>query len=85
MEAITTNNKVGTLRETFFINQTKYNNTVYLAEKGDFIIHENTFEIGGKNKTQKQIKAIKNSFIVKDSIEFGSTNVIPLWLFGFLY
>ncbi len=85
MEAITANHNVGTLRETFFINQTKYNNTVYLAEKGDFIINENTFEIGGKNKTQKQIKAIKNSFIVKDSIEFGSTNSIPLWLFGFLY
>ena len=43
-----------------------------------------TFEIGGKNKSKKQIKNIKNAFIVKDNIEIGQDNIIPLWLFGFL-
>ena len=43
------------------------------------------FEIGGKNKTQKQIAGIKNAFIVSDSIEYAYENKLPLWLFGFLY
>lgn len=44
-----------------------------------------TFEVGGKNKTGMQIKDINNSYLVKDGIEIGSGNSIPLWLFGFLY
>jgi hypothetical protein len=43
-----------------------------------------TFEIGGKNKTSKQIKDIQNSYVVLDDIENGIFNQIPLWLFGFL-
>ncbi len=56
-----------------------------VAKKGDFAVNGYTFEIGGKNKTKKQIKNVENAFIVKDDIEIGSKNVIPLWLFGFLY
>ena len=41
--------------------------------------------IGGKNKKQHQIKEAKNTFIVKDNIELGVNNIIPLWLLGFLY
>jgi uncharacterized protein len=44
-----------------------------------------TFEIGGKNKTKKQIANIPESYVVSDSIEFGYENKIPLWLFGFVY
>ena len=43
------------------------------------------FEIGGKNKTFKQVKDIENSFVVSDDIEIGNGNKIPLYLFGFLY
>jgi len=43
------------------------------------------FEIGGKNKTKKQIQNISNSFIVKNKIEIDSNEIIPLWIFGFLY
>jgi len=43
------------------------------------------FEIGDKNKTKQQIKNMENACIVKDTIEIGSDNVIPIWLFGFLY
>ncbi|WP_156922586.1 hypothetical protein [Lebetimonas sp. JH292] len=42
------------------------------------------FEIGGKNKTKKQIKNLENAYIIKDNIEIGFDE-IPLWLFGFLY
>ena len=53
---------------------------------GDFLVDENyTVEISGKNKSFKQIKDIKNSFVVADDIEVGFKNKIPLYLFGFLY
>lgn len=76
----------GNLRETFFLSQLAVHNSISLPEKGDFFINDKyTFEVGGKNKTSKQIKGIKNAFIVKDDIEIGFSNQIPLWLFGFLY
>jgi len=77
---------VGNIRETFFFNQTDKFHNVRASKQADFIINDQyTFEIGGKNKKQKQIRGIKNSYLVKDNIEFGSDNIIPLWLFGFLY
>lgn len=80
------NAEVGTMRETFFANQMKHLHKIHLAEKGDFLIDRKyTFEIGGKRKTSKQIKGIKNSYLVKDDIEVGSLNIIPLYLFGLLY
>jgi len=43
------------------------------------------FKIGGKSKKKNQIAGIRNAFVVQDDIEYGHTNVVPLWLFGFLY
>lgn len=80
------NVNTGTVRETFFANQVKQIAAVNLAEKGDFWVDEKwTFEIGGKNKTSSQIKDQPDAFLVKDDIEIGLKNTIPLWLFGFLY
>ncbi len=77
---------VGTLRETFFANQMKHIHEIHLAEKGDFIINQQyTFEIGGKNKPTKQVRGLEKAFVVKDDIEIGSLNIIPLYLFGFMY
>jgi uncharacterized protein len=76
----------GTLRETFFLNQLQVNHQVNWSENGDFIVDKKyIFEIGGKNKTGKQIAGIKNAFIAADNIEYIQLNKIPLWLFGFLY
>lgn len=76
----------GTIRETFFANQLRHLHQVNLAEKADFLIDEKfIFEIGGKNKNNKQIHNTPNSFVVRDDIEMGAMNTIPLWLFGFLY
>ncbi len=75
----------GTLRETFFHNQLGELFSVEYTHTGDFFVdNKYTFEIGGKNKSYKQIKNIPNSFIVADNIEYGSGNKIPLFLFGFL-
>jgi len=80
------NAEIGTLRETFFANQMKHLHEIHLAEKGDFIIDKKyTFEIGGKNKNTKQIQGVPNSYVVRDDMEVGSLNSIPLYLFGFLY
>jgi hypothetical protein len=80
------NSKIGTIREIFFQSMLKVNHTLELTKKGDFLVENKyLFEIGGKNKSYKQIKDIDNSFIVSDDIEIGGGNKIPLWLFGFLY
>jgi hypothetical protein len=62
------------------------NNTVFASKQVDFTVNNlYSFEVGGKNKKQTQLKNIPNSYIVKDTIEIGNDNNIPLWLFGFLY
>ena len=76
---------VGNIRETFFFNQMRVKNEVISSKKADFVIDNYTFEIGGKNKQQKQIEKNGKSFVVKDEIEFGYRNVIPLWAFGMNY
>ncbi len=77
---------IGNLRETFFVNQFKHLAKVHLSDQADFLINEKyTFEVGGKNKTQVQIHNVNNSFVAKDNIEIGFGNVIPVWLFGFMY
>ena len=75
----------GNIRETFFFNQMRVNSDIISSKKADFVIDNYTFEIGGKNKQQKQIEKDNKSFIVKDEIEFGYRNVIPLWAFGMNY
>jgi len=86
MSVLCENSNIGTIRETFFVSQVKYNHTIYYPKQGDFQVDEKwLFEIGGVNKTFKQIKDVKNSFLVKDKIESGFKNTISLWIFGFLY
>ena len=76
----------GNLRETFFFNQVAKLHSVRASRQTDFYINEKySFEIGGKSKQGKQISKLKNAYVVKDNIEIGSGNIIPLWLFGFLY
>ncbi len=76
---------VGNLRETFFFNQMRVKNEVISSKKADFVIEHYTFEVGGKNKQQNQIEKDGKSFVVKDDIEYGYRNVIPLWAFGLNY
>nr|WP_315151257.1 AAA family ATPase [uncultured Flavobacterium sp.] len=76
----------GNIRETFFANQLACKHKVMYSDKGDFLVNEKyVFEIGGKDKSIKQIEGIENAFIAADNIEYGFQNKIPLWLFGFLY
>jgi predicted AAA+ superfamily ATPase len=80
------NADVGSLRETFFFNQVSVSHELSYPERGDFLVDgEYLFEIGGKAKTNKQIKEHSKGYVVSDGIEVGMDNKIPLYLFGFLY
>jgi len=75
----------GNIRETFFINQCRVHHQIVSSNVADFKIENKDFEIGGKNKGLKQIKTAENGFLVKDYIESGFFNTIPLWYFGLMY
>ena len=53
----------------------------------DFEIDGITFEVGGKKKKQKQkqIQDAAQGYVVKDDIETGYGNIVPLWHFGLTY
>ncbi len=78
---------IGTLRESFIsgaLQNSAYSITA--SKQGDFIVDKKyTIEVGGKNKTFKQIKDLENSYVAADDIEIGNGAKIPLYLFGFLY
>lgn len=75
----------GNLRETFFISQVAVKHKVSYPKQGDFLVDDiYTFEVGAKNKTNKQIETLENAFVVADDLEFPISK-LPLWLFGFLY
>jgi predicted AAA+ superfamily ATPase len=76
----------GSIRETFFLSQTTVVSNVSIPEKGDFLLDDKClFEVGGKEKTIRQIAGIPDSYVVKDQIEYGGGQFLPLWAFGFLY
>jgi len=75
----------GNIRETFFLNQLRIKYNVIVSPIADFQVGDYTFEVGGKNKGLKQIQGIHNGFIVKDDIEEGYLNTIPLWQLGLTY
>ena len=77
---------IGTIRELSFIQSTKLSGLdVYHSKQGDYQIGQFTFEIGGKNKTRKQLAGMNNAFIVKDDTIAAMPGMIPLVFFGFLY
>lgn len=75
----------GTIRETFFFNQMRVNHQVTSSPISDFEIQGKTFEVGGKSKGKRQITDAAEGYIVKDDIEYGYGNVIPIWAFGLNY
>jgi predicted AAA+ superfamily ATPase len=79
------NSNSGNIRETFFLNQLRLKYDVVVSPVADFRIGNYTFEVGGKKKGLKQIQGLENAFIVKDNIESGYLNTIPLWQFGLTY
>lgn len=75
----------GSRRETVFYNQMRVNNEVIAAKHTDFCIGKYSFEVGGHKKGQKQLERDPNGIVVRDDIEFGHANIVPLWHFGLNY
>ena len=70
------------LRTTFFYNQVGQQHVVKSSKSYDFKVDgQHEFVIGGKYTTAEG----ENTFAAADMIEVGEGNVVPLWLFGFLY
>ena len=76
---------IGNIRETFFYNQMRVTTDVVSSRISDFEIDGKTFEVGGKQKKKKQVADAKEGYVVKDDVEYGFDNIIPLWSFGFTY
>lgn len=80
------NPNTGAIRETFFISQLSQGHQVHYYDQGDFVVDDQfIFEIGGRSKSNRQIRGQDNAFIVADDIEIGSLNQVPLWAFGMTY
>ena len=77
--------EIGSLRECFFVNQVAFRYPLRVAPKGDFVIKDYVFEVGGKSKTRKRVKQEEKAFLVLDDMEVGVGSRIPLYLFGFFY
>ena len=87
MNALVRNVDIGTVRESFFLNQLRgCGHEVTYPPRGDFLVDgELLFEVGGSGKGFDQIRDLARSYVVNDDEEVGFGNKIPLWLFGFLY
>ncbi|GMQ28139.1 AAA family ATPase [Algoriphagus confluentis] len=84
--AINSSPDIGALRETFLLNQLlNAGHEVFEPKKGDFWVNGITIEVGGKNKSPKQVLNEGEYLIASDEIESGWGAKLPLWLFGFLY
>lgn len=79
--------ETGTLRETFAVNQLSYDHQVeYGKTNGDFKIDGKiVIEIGGKDKSFKQIADMPDSYVFADGIDLPSGAKLPLWMLGLLY
>ena len=84
--ALNSNANIGNVRETFFLNQLNLEHKIRFSKKGDFIVDDKyLFEVGGKNKSPKQITGEENAWVIADNIDVSIGEKIPLWLFGFCY
>ena len=77
--------ETGTVRETFFYSQLNTVAEVLSSPISDFQVNGMTFEVGGRKKGQRQIAAAEQGFVVKDDINTGYGNIVPLWMFGLAY
>lgn len=83
---IDANIDIGSIRELFFIQAVTHSNRgVFHSKQGDYLVDGVTFEIGGRNKTTKQIRDVDSSFVVKADVLTSRLREIPLLMFGFLY
>ena len=81
------NADIGNIRETIFFAWLQERYFISSSKVADFEAEEYVFEVGGRKKGQVQIASVPQGkgFIVKDDVERAIGNIIPLWMFGFVY
>ena len=81
------NADIGNIRETIFFAWLQERYFISSSKVADFEAEEYVFEVGGRKKGQAQIASVPQGkgFIVKDDVERAIGNIIPLWMFGFVY
>ena len=84
------NRLINTILPTIFANCIIFDalfnkNCTLFHAVSDFAVGKYTFKVGGRKKGQHQIKGVADAYVVKDDIEYGYLNEIPLWAFGLLY
>jgi predicted AAA+ superfamily ATPase len=79
--------ELGTLRELFFLHSLSGAGLkIKYSKQGDYQVKDIVFEMGGKNKTEKQIQSsTQKAFLALDDITISVGKRIPLYYFGFLY
>ena len=76
----------GAIRETFAINQLTLNHQLSYPKTADILVDGKYYiEIGGKQKSKKQLPLNEKGFVLADDIEIAIGNKIPLWLLGMMY
>ena len=86
MYAFNPNPAIGTVRETYFYNQTCHNHELNAPKQGDFLVDRHiTLEVGGHNKTFDQIADMPDSYVLADMLEYPIGKKLPLWIVGLMY
>ncbi len=71
----------GNARETFLANQLAQGYRLAYSARGDFLLEgKHTIEVGGRNKTGKQLGKLEDSYIAADNLEYGNGQKLPLWI-----
>lgn len=76
------------VNETFLANQLANSHKMTIPVNGSLLTDNGILlVVENENKSEKNTRSSKsdNRYIASDSVEFGNSNVIPLWMFGFLY
>ncbi len=73
----------GAVRESFFYNQLIKDNLVNSGARNFHFLVNNRYKF--RIEENQRIKNNNDLYYAVDKMEIGSGNLIPLWLFGFLY
>lgn len=76
---------LGKARELFVVEHLQNANLdIRYSQIGDFQVGDVHLEVGGKNKTPKQLKESAKGYVLCDDILTADKRSIPLFLLGFL-
>ena len=86
MYALAPDSEIGTVRETFVGSMLGTAHSLTMPNRVDFLVDGNyLLEVGVPSKGYRQIADIENSYVIRDGIDIGEGNKIPMWLLGLLY